>query len=68
VNYEQFPEEYREAVLAKKPVQTEHAPAAFTTPVAPKPGASASTKRLVPARQFGGGYLWDNRPQDLWVE
>lgn len=54
VSYEQFPEEYREAVLAKKPVPVERVPAATSTSLAPKPSASVPTKRLIPARQFGG--------------
>jgi hypothetical protein len=54
VNYDQFPEEYREAVLAKKPAPV--APTAVApNPAAPKPGAQAAkNKKLIPARKFGG--------------
>lgn len=53
VNYEQFPEAYREAVLAKKPSPVEHAQPVFAMPVAPKPTAAMPAKRLIPARKFG---------------
>jgi hypothetical protein len=55
VNYDQFPEEYREAVLAKKPAPVEHAAVAPKPPGTPKPVTpGAKTKQLIPARKFGG--------------